>query len=300
MSEWAAEISVDAGLARRLIRAQFPMIAADDLALVGEGWDVTAWRVDRDWLFRFPRREVVVAGLVRERAVLPQLAPLLPVGVPAVVFAGEPTDDYPHPFLGSRYLVGAEIGAVRSDDDAELAFDLAAFLRTLHRTDPAAVGGRDLPIDPMGRADMRKRVPMTRARFDELEAHGVWRAPDGIRTFVAAAIDLPPPSVVRLVHGDLHFRQVLVDRRRLSGVVDWIDICVGDPAIDLSPYWSLVGPDERPTFADRYGPIDADQLVRARVLALFLNGTLALYGHVEGHDAVKREALAGLDRACRE
>jgi aminoglycoside phosphotransferase (APT) family kinase protein len=300
MSEWAADVTVDADLARRLIRGQFPALAADDLVLVGEGWDVTAWRVDEDWLFRFPRRDVVVPGLLRERAVLPRLAPLLPVGIPAAVFDGEPAAGYPHPFSGARYLPGAEIGCEPSDDHTMLALDLAGFLRSLHDADLTEVGAVDLPVDVVARADMRNRVPMTLARFDELEQHGIWQAPARIRDVVAAALDLPPPTTLRLTHGDLHFRQVLVTGGRLSGVVDWIDICRGDPAIDLPLYWSLVGPDGRRAFRDRYGPIDGDQLVRARVLALFLSGTLALYGHVEGHGAVLREALAGLDRSCRD
>ena len=39
-------------------------------------------------------------------------------------------------------------------------------------------------------------------------------------------------------------------------------------------------------------------MLRARVLSLFLCGTLALFGHHEGLPALKREAIAGLDRTC--
>src|SRR5262249_36348519 len=94
MSEvWSAEEHVDEERASRLIRARFGEVAADDVALVSEGWDYTVFRVDREWAFRFPRREVVVPGTEREIAVLPVLAKRLPVGVPAPVFVGQPGAD---------------------------------------------------------------------------------------------------------------------------------------------------------------------------------------------------------------
>ena len=49
--------------------------------------------------------------------------------------------------------------------------------------------------------------------------------------------------------------------------------------------------------SNAYGPLSDVQLLRARVLALFLCGTLAVYGHHEGLPALEREAIARLDRA---
>ena len=48
-----------------------------------------------------------------------------------------------------------------------------------------------------------------------------------------------------------------------------------------------------------YGTITDDQLICGRILALFVCGTLAVYGHHEGMPALKREALAGLDRTIQ-
>lgn len=102
---WAAERHVDEERVRSLIRAQFDELAADEVTLVSEGWDVVH-RVDGKWAFRFPRRCVVVPGTEREIEVLPEIATRLPVGVPAPVFVGRPGDGFPWPFYGSRYLRG--------------------------------------------------------------------------------------------------------------------------------------------------------------------------------------------------
>ncbi len=80
-------------------------------------------------------------------------------------------------------------------------------------------------------------------------------------------------------------------------MIDWGDICLADPAIDLPLLWSFVPPDGRGAFLDAYGLVNDAQLLRARVLAIQLCAVLARYGHLEGLDGVQREGLAGLKRA---
>ena len=297
MSEWAAEAVVDCELARRLIRSQFRDLSASRVDPIGDGWDVTAFRVDERWLFRFPRRSIVLPGLRREIAVLPLLAPRLPVRIPVTVFAGKPTSEFPFPFVGARYLPGQELGADDQPAAADLSVELGRFLRVLHSIDPAEVAGGDLPLDPLARGDMTTRVPLTLARLDELASAGIWSAPNGTREFVRSTLALPPARSRSILHGDLHFRQILVEHGRLSGVVDWIDICQGDPAIDLAIFWALVGPTDRPSFRASYGPTGSDTLRRARVLALYLWGSVALQAREQGRTAIEREAIAGLNRA---
>ena len=149
----------------------------------------------------------------------------------------------------------------------------------------------------MGRADMALRVPRTRERLDELREHELWDAPGTVEALLEHAAQLPPPSGLAVTHGDLHLRHLLIrDDGVPTGVIDWDDLCRGDPAIDLILVWSFLTPAARPAFLAAYGPVRDDQLVRARVLALFLCGSLAVYAPHEGVDELKREALAGLER----
>jgi hypothetical protein len=98
-------------------------------------------------------------------------------------------------------------------------------------------------------------------------------------------------------HGDLHLRQVLVSETgRLSGVLDWVDICVAPASVDLAPYWSLFSPKDRGDFLRAYGPVDPDTLLRARVLALCLSAMLAAYAIDREDKLLLAETLAELDR----
>jgi aminoglycoside phosphotransferase (APT) family kinase protein len=100
-----------------------------------------------------------------------------------------------------------------------------------------------------------------------------------------------------ICHGDLHFRQLLVDGGALTGIIDWIDVCRSDPGVDLQLAWSFFPPGGRSAFLDEYGRATDESLLRARVLALFLNATLVRYARSEGRPDVEAEALAGVERA---
>ncbi|HEU0315906.1 MAG TPA: phosphotransferase [Solirubrobacteraceae bacterium] len=297
MPTWTAELAVDADLARRLIGGQFPGLDVSSVERTGAGWDNSVWSVEGRWFFRFPQRAAAVAGVERELAVLPGLAGRLPLAIPVPRFVGRPAAGYPWPFFGGRLIPGREIAAADLTATARgrLARPLGRFLRVLH-----ALGGPELerlPIDPIGRADMARRVPATRMRLAELERLGLWRAPDRVAGMLAAARGRGPAAAVGLVHGDLHVRHLLVGADGTpTGVIDWGDVCRGDPAIDLSLYWSLFEGAGRAAFLDEYGPVAEGPLLVARVLALFLNASLAVYAHDEAMGALERVALAGLER----
>lgn len=297
MATWSPQLVVDEPLARVLVD-RFPETAGKPLRLLATGWDRAAWLVDERWVFGFPRREVVLPGIERELEWLPRLAPLLPAPIPLPRFIGQPTPEFPWPFFGGEFIAGDESSNVELDDDARtsIGVELASFLRVLHSID-----GVGLPPDGNRRADMRDRVPKTRETLAQLAALDVWHAPALVQQLLETAESLPAPLDSQAVaHGDLHFRQVLVANGSLSGVIDWIDICRGDPAIDLLMFWSFVPPAGRNAFLAEYGPVSDDQLLRARVLSLNVNSFLARFAHVEGLPAVEREALAGLERTVRD
>jgi aminoglycoside phosphotransferase (APT) family kinase protein len=294
--EWSAEVVVDRPLARGLL-GQFPELAVESLRPFAEGWDYAIWVVNETWAFRFPRRAIAVPGVEREIAVLPLLAPQLPLPVPEPVFIGRPADGFPWPFFGSALLPGRELGELALDDDrrTQVGRSLGSFLRRLHDADVSVA----LPPDSNRRADMTIRVPKTRRQLGELEALGLWQIQASIERLLAEAERLPPAEQSSLAHGDLHARQLLVgDDANLSGVIDWVDVCRSDPAIDLSLYWSYLPPAGRRAFLEAYGAVTEAQLLRARVLALSLGAALASYGHVERAPTIAREALAGLERAA--
>jgi aminoglycoside phosphotransferase (APT) family kinase protein len=307
--KWVAEQDVTEQLAARLVARQFPELARDPVRLLGTGWDNTVHLVGERWAFRFPRRAIALPGIERERRTLARLAtldPPLPVPVPEPAFEGVPDDGFGWPFWGGSLLPGTELAdaGVPDGDRVALGRDVGRFLAALHAPETAAAAGDGLPVDPLGRSDPRRRVAMLRDEWlGRLSATGLWEPGPAALRLMADAERLGPSSAEPvLCHGDLHVRHLLVEHRagemRAAGVIDWGDVCLADPAVDLSlAYGAFAGPARTELLAAYGRPLDPETEVRARTLALFLCAALASYAVAEDRPALLTETLAGLHRA---
>ena len=301
MPEWDADIVVDETLVRILIAEQFPELDLDSARLLGEGWDNSVWVVEERWAFRFPRR----ADRDRRRAPRAGGAAdarlVAPVPIPEPLLVGAPNERYPWPFFGAPLLLGDEPAETELTDDDRVAIgeELGLFLRALHS--PETLGAVDphrlLPVDFNRRADMPFRVAGARAKLQRLPPD-LWRPPALVERILTEAEGLSPVVAGSevLSHGDLHIRHVLVERGAITGVIDWGDICLADPAIDLMLVWMLLPLAARERFFATYGRVDDERLLRARVLALFLGVTLAAYARDVGNARLERECVAALER----
>ena len=301
MPQWDPEHVVDEERARALIAVQFPELAGAEVRPLATGWDNTVHLVDGWWAFRFPRREIAVPGVEREIEVLPRLAPNLPLPVPEPRWVGAAADGYPWPWFGARYLPGRELAAAEIPDArrTELATAVGGLLHALHAPRLRSRIGPTLPVDPNRRADMPFRVEMTRRLLAELAEAGLWQATPEVERLLDDADGLPPTSRTVVLHGDLHPRHLLVDDRgAATGVIDWGDVCVGDPSIDLSiAYGTFVGP-PRAALLDAYGRrVDGLTELRARVVAVCLAAALLAYADDVGQRELAVEAARALDRA---
>ena len=307
--QWTAERHVTPQLAAELIREQFPELPAQQVSLLETGWDNTAYVVDGQWLFRFPRREVALAGVRREIAVLPRLAAVLPLPIPEPRFAGEPSPRYPWPFFGARLLPGTELADAALPDDRRVraAAAVGEFLGVLH--DPSLValaGGADLPVDPMRRASPAVRAGRAREVAGRLAQQGIWSPGDAVTELLDRAGRVPGDAGAgpaggpfAVCHGDLHLRHLLVGGDgSAAGVIDWGDLCLADPAVDLMIAYLAFAGEARAALLAAYGrPVGAGRELAARACAISVGVALLEYAAGEGRATLMRETIAGLRRA---
>lgn len=282
---WDAEVELAPGQAIRLIEQQFPGLAPVQLALLGAGWDNTAFLVNERWVFRFPRRNIAAGLIEHEIRVLPQLANRVPLPIPVPVLAGVPSAAYPYPFAGHALIPGTTACQLTWTDEerAQIAVPLARFLAALHQIPVNAAALARGPGDLIDRANVVKRAPPLKERLCALGRGDLFPLVDRLSGTPPRA---DPPC---WVHGDLYARHLLVDgSRRLSGVIDWGDVHLGDSALDLSLVFSFLPPGSaRDTFQNAYGPIDAPTYDRARFRALHYGALLISYGEDVGDDAIR-------------
>ncbi len=270
-SKPAADIEIDAALVRSLLQAQHPDLADLPLRATDSGWDNAMFRLDDALAVRLPRRVATTKLIEHEQKWLPQLAPLLPIPVPAPLRIGQPAENFPArwsivPWLNGR---NADLCEPRADQ----AERLAAFLCALHRPAPA-----DAPFNPWRGVPLRERAEQIAERIRRLEQHTTLLNDDVVRIYheaMSAPIDVTPTWL----HGDLHGGNLLVDDGVISGVIDWGDMTSGDRATDLATLWMNLADRKARENAMRAcnGVSDATWL-RAKGWAVFFGITLGTSG----------------------
>lgn len=307
LPQWAAERTVTPDRAAALVRTVAPSLAGRSVVPLADGWDNSVFVVDDVWAFRFARRSVALPGIAREIAILPAIAELLPLPVPVPKYVGDDAHPVePWPFTVAKLLPGSELAetTLPEDDRVALAATLGRFLSVLHgpEVEAAALSAcPDLPVDPLDRGWPRRRNTHTRRTLDALVADQIWSGDPVVSTVLDRAAALPTPSgPAVLVHGDLHVRHVLVDPAgAATGVIDWGDVCLADPSVDLALAYAAFDGSARAALLAAYGPLDATTELRARGLAVRLSALLASYAAAEGRFTLLREALEGLHRSVR-
>jgi aminoglycoside phosphotransferase (APT) family kinase protein len=229
----AAEVDVSLELVRRLLAAQQPDLAHLPVEVMANGWDNLICRLGRELAVRLPRRAVAAELIRHEQRWLPVLAPRLPLPVPVPVRAGRPAPGYPWPWSITAFLPGRVAAEDPPADLADAAVSLGRFLGALHSPAPP-----DAPVNPHRGVPLAERsavvaenVGILGGQVDRAAVTRAWRA-----AVAAPPWDGPPVWL----HGDLHPANILVDRGRISAVIDFGDITSGDPAADLSVAWMLL------------------------------------------------------------
>ena len=268
------EVDIDTDLVRRLLIDQFPQWADLPLEYFDSGGTVNAiYRLGDDMYVRLPLQEAWAWHLKTEAKWLPRLAPHLPVPIPEPLAHGEPDDGYPFKWAVYRWIDGEPWRPDRVRNMNEAANDLATFIRAMQRIDTA--GGkipRGVQGLPLRSRDAWVRMTAESAR-DMIDADALLAAWD-------VALDLPDfDGAPAWVHSDLLPGNVLIDEGRMSAVIDFGGVHVGDPALDLSAAWKLLqGRESREVFRAVLD-IDDATWARARGWAIPSVGALHYYRH---------------------
>jgi len=283
----ADEFPIDEALVHDLLAEQFPDWAQLALQRVEPEGTVNAiFRLGPKLSVRLARRDGPGASGGKEWEWLPRLAPLLPVEIPVPVAQGRPGRGYPWYWEIHRWVDGETLPVERIDT-MQAARDLATLVAALQRVSPAhAPEGRGIPL-----ADRNKEMPYWFARFPGNPAvRREWE-----RALAAPEWDGPPVWH----HGDLDRRNWLVRGGRISGVIDWGSMGVGDPACDVMVAWKLHSAEARRAFREAL-PTDDATWERARGWALSQAVSALAYYTPENNPVLYSEAQSWLDLIMSE
>ena len=269
----ADEVETDESLVRRLLEAQFPDWSKLKIDRVSSfGTDNAIYKLGDDLAVRMPRIESAATQVDKEARWLPAMAPLLPLAVPVPIAKGAAAEGYPWAWSVVPWIAGQDANTARIGDLNQVAIDLARFIAALRLIDTS---GGPAP----SKQNFFRGVPLRaldRHTRDQLATLG--HSIDGIVSEVwDAAVAAPAwDQAPEWIHGDLLPGNLIVSQQRLSAVIDFGCLGVGDPACDLVPAWYLFSGESRRTFRHATGADDATWS-RARGWAVRAIGGLIYY-----------------------
>ncbi len=240
------EVDTDVSLVARLLTSQFPQWADLPIKPVpSAGTDSALYRLGDDMVVRLPRIHRATKQVNKEHQWLPKLAPLLPLAIPIPLAKGKPGEGYPWHWSVYRWLEGENATDERITDPRQAATDLAQFIAALQRID--ATGG-----PPPGSHNFHRggllAIRDTRTREAILALRGALDA-DAVTAVWDAAIGAPAWSGPPVwFHGDLQSGNLLAVEGRLSAVIDFGGLGVGDPACDVMAAWMFLSAETRGVF----------------------------------------------------
>lgn len=269
------EIEINLPLVRALVDRAVPEFAGRRLRpLDASGSSNALFRLGDDLLVRLPRQPGGSETIAKEAHWLPYLAPALPVTTPEVVTVGEPDLGYPERWSIVRWIDGSAPDLPTAAGAAgELARDLADVVAALRGlsippdalTDPALRWYRGEPLAAMDAPTRRYLADCRRLSGLDLDLGACLRVWETAMTLPGAG----DGGEVRWLHGDLLAENLLVSDSRLTAVLDFGGLAVGDPTVDLVVGWELLDQSGREAFRSL---LDVDEVtwLRGRAWALVI------------------------------
>lgn len=237
-------IDIDLSLVKQLITSQFPRWQELSLQLVEDaGTDNAIYRLGDDMVVRIPRIEKAAAHIEKEYQWLPKLAPHLPLAIPMPLEKGNPADGYPWQWSVYRWLEGKNAVENPITDFYQAANDLGKFVAALQKVDTteAPQSRRGLPLNSRDK-ETREAISLLKDTFNTETLTNEWEKALAIPLWQGAP---------QWIHGDLLPSNMLVNKGRLSAIIDFGTSGVGDPACDMMVAWTLLDRQSRKAFREK-------------------------------------------------
>lgn len=319
-SAGAAAAAAASTLELAAIRAAFPALRWESVTRTDEGWDHFVLmlhgcsgedaRGHSDLVFRFPTDEQAHAQLPTEIAVLEHLSTQVDAALPRYTHVPEGVPFAGYPMVRGERLTPELLHSLPFTEQTIVATQLGSLLSALHIQDLSQP-----PMELVAPSYQPENLDFVRGIVENNMPDVL--TPDELRTAreicdeVAALQSTLLPRV--FLHYDIYSRHLYWERGlgrgdvtstvaapgspgRL-GLIDFTDMCIGDPAIDFAELYEY-GPRFVERVLARYvGQIDATFLDRAWTYQR-LAGLYVLAGHLYYGEETWEYARATFDR-CR-
>lgn len=278
-----------------LISSQYPQFKNLSLKeMKPQGHDHISYRLGHIYVLRLPSDSSYSTQVIKEAEVLPLIAPKLSINIPRPLLLFKANDLFPYPFSIMRFVDGEVYQKDKID-----AFDLVDKLATV------LVELRHCPNFDKWLCGQHNFYRGAHISVYEDETREHLKLIENIEDkkvledLLNKAMKTEWKDKPVFVHGDIAANNLLIENRKLVGLIDFGSCGMGDPACDYVIAWNNFTFNERKHFRNLLN-IDAGTWLRASVWALWkalLNledeklKTQGLYTITEILEDIKKEAL---------
>jgi aminoglycoside phosphotransferase (APT) family kinase protein len=262
----AQMIDINVDLVKKLIANQFPQWSKLPISPVEKGGvDNRTFHLGSDMSVRLPSGEGYAPQVEKEHMWVPKFKQHIHLPISEPIAKGEPGEGYPWSWSVYKWIEGFMANTKSVKDMNQFARDLSRFLIELEAIDTS--GGPPAGIHNYFRGaspvvydeETRAAIKNTRDIFDEVIVTEIWNK----------ALESQWSKHPVWVHGDVAPGNLLVNSDgKLSAVIDFGVLGVGDPACDLAMAWTFFDHESREVFKSSMN-LDEETWDRGRGWALW-------------------------------
>ncbi|MCM3362184.1 aminoglycoside phosphotransferase family protein [Niallia sp. Sow4_A1] len=226
------------------IKRYFPHFVIKEVKVNNRGWDNDLVIINNNLVFRFPKSEEVAAKVKTEGEILTAVKarnPLLVIPEFEYMHEDDKVKGVKYPLIEGKSLSEYAPNTITCHfENARLVGD---FLTKLHSVEVAQLNSSMLTSlhnhsywESFYKKVERQVFPFLKYKQQEQIAHLFER-------FLESYEDIPAKKVI--IHGDLTTSNIIYNEQkgRISGIIDFTDAQIGDPAFDFAGIYWAYGPD---------------------------------------------------------
>lgn len=249
-----------------LIIREFPELAIVKAKLVNTGVDHAVLIVNDKLIFRFPRTPIYLQSFAAELKLLSSLRRKCTAPIPHYRYLPKNAEFGGYELLAGKELSKYRFGRMSATEKTKFIADIAQFLTELHQ------------LQASDERKSRSAEPWSGAKLKNYKTRYWDERRSKIKAFVNGALlnlidrfyeEFPKACrnfpAATIIHGDLSCYHMLIDssNRRLSGIIDFGDATVGDPAHDFEYFWVYGDDVAKAVFANYGRKTDQNLLTRS-------------------------------------
>lgn len=232
----------------KIIHSLLPAVEVRNLREVNVGWNSRVYILNDEFAIKFPKTRTGLRGIQKEMRVTETIRGLIPVEVPRYMGAagGSDAGAFTYSYIPGKMMTRRELG------EGEYSFDptsvsgrglyrsiqrqLASILVAVHGVDGNLV--REILLE-FGEETWKESYERLRDKFMkplEKAFHG--RELMSAKALLEDTIETITSGRFpeKFIHGDFGGWNIIFDegREKISGLLDWADCRMGDPALDFT------------------------------------------------------------------